>query len=214
MKDELELLKKDWQKEDSKYPKLTYNEIYKMILKKSSSIVKWIFIISLLEFAFWTLISFGLKDSESMQRFEEYDADLIVIPLSIIGYLILAYFFYLFFRNYQRISVTDNAKLLMENIIKTRKTVKHYVLFNLIYLVITTIIFTIIQFNKDQLVIDKISAATQNGEALKFYAITIGAIIILLVLVIGLLLLFYYLIYGLLLKRLNRNYKELKKLEV
>ena len=36
--DELELLKKDWQKEDSKYPKLTYNEIYKMILKKSSSV--------------------------------------------------------------------------------------------------------------------------------------------------------------------------------
>ncbi len=64
--DELELLKKDWQKEDSKYPKLTYNEIYKMILKKSSSIVKWIFIISLLEFVFWTLISFGLKDTESM----------------------------------------------------------------------------------------------------------------------------------------------------
>ena len=97
--DELELLKKDWQKEDSKYPKLSYNDIYKMILKKSSSIVKWIFIISLMEFALWTLISFGLKDSESMKRFEEYDADLIVIPLSIIGYIILAYFFYLFFKN-------------------------------------------------------------------------------------------------------------------
>ena len=61
--DELELLKKDWQKEDSKYPKLSYDEIYKMILKKSSSIVKWIFIISLLEFALWTLISFALKDT-------------------------------------------------------------------------------------------------------------------------------------------------------
>ena len=212
--DELELLKKDWQKEDSKYPKLSYDEIYRMILSKSSSIVKWIFIISLLEFAFWTLISFGLKDSESMQRFKEYEADLIVIPLSIAGYLILAYFFYLFFRNYQRISVTDSAKVLMENIIKTRKTVKHYVLFNLIYLVITTVIFSIIQFNRDELIIDKISAATQNGEAFKFYAITIGAIAIMLVLVIAILLLFYYLIYGLLLKRLNRNYKELKRLEI
>lgn len=211
--DELELLKKDWQKEDSKYPKLSYDEIYRMILSKSSSIVKWIFIISLLEFAFWTLISFGLKDSESMQRFKEYEADLIVIPLSIAGYLILAYFFYLFFRNYQRISVTDSAKVLMENIIKTRKTVKHYVLFNLIYLVITTVIFSIIQFNRDELIIDKISAATQNGEAFKFYAITIGAIAIMLILVIAILLLFYYLIYGLLLKRLNRNYKELKKIE-
>jgi len=50
--DELELLKKDWQKNDKEYPKLSYNDIYKMILKKSSSIVKWIFIISLLEFVF------------------------------------------------------------------------------------------------------------------------------------------------------------------
>lgn len=69
-----------------------------MILKKSSSIVKWIFIISLLEFVFWTLISFGLKDTESMKRFQEYDADIILIPLSVLGYIILAYFFYLFLR--------------------------------------------------------------------------------------------------------------------
>ena len=45
--DELELLKKDWQKDDANYPKLTFDEIYKMLLKKSSSIVKWIFIIFL-----------------------------------------------------------------------------------------------------------------------------------------------------------------------
>ena len=55
--DELELLKKDWQKDESSYPQLTYNELYKMILKKSSSIVKWIFIISILEFVFWIFIS-------------------------------------------------------------------------------------------------------------------------------------------------------------
>ena len=36
--DELELLKKDWKKKESSYPKLTYNEIYKLIHKKSSSI--------------------------------------------------------------------------------------------------------------------------------------------------------------------------------
>ena len=38
--DELELLKNDWQKDNANYPKLTYDEIYKMLLKKSSSIVK------------------------------------------------------------------------------------------------------------------------------------------------------------------------------
>ena len=42
--DELELLKKDWRKKEEYLPKLSYDEIYKMIWKKSSSIVKWIFL--------------------------------------------------------------------------------------------------------------------------------------------------------------------------
>lgn len=212
--DELELLKKDWQKEDSKYPKLSYDEIYKMILKKSSSIVKWIFIISLLEFVFWTLISFGLKDTESMKRFEEYDADLVLIPLSVLGYIILVYFFYLFFKNYKTISATDTAKRLMENILKTRRTVKYYVAFNLIYLVIATIAVLFIEFDQDQQLIGKLNEASANGDVFKLYATIIISVFVVLAVFIAVLLLFYYLIYGLLLKKLNRNYKELKKMEV
>lgn len=211
--DELELLKKDWNKDDNKYPKLTYDEIYKMILKKSSSIVKWIFIISLLEFAFWTCISFCLKDTKSMERFKQYDADAVIIPLTIISYIILAYFFYLFFKNYRTISATDSAKVLMENIIKTRKTVKHYVAFNLIYLVISTIVVLFLEFDRDESVINQAQKAAANGEAFKFYAGIIILTIALLAIAIGVLLLFYWLVYGLLLKRLNKNYKELKKLE-
>ncbi|MCL6294337.1 hypothetical protein [Jejuia spongiicola] len=212
--DELDLLKKDWKKDDNNFPKLSYNEIYKMILKKSSSIVKWIFIISLLEFAFWTFISFFLKDTESMKRFNQYDADAVLIPLMIAGYIILGYFFYLFFKNYKTISVTDNAKILMENILKTRKTVKQYVAFNLIYLVISTIVVLFLEFDRDQQVIDQVNQAAANGEAFKFYTGIIIATVLLLAAAIGLLLFFYWLVYGILLKRLNKNYKELKKLEV
>ncbi|WP_100612865.1 hypothetical protein [Confluentibacter lentus] len=211
--DELELLKKDWNKEDNKYPKLTYNEIYKMILKRSSSIVKWIFIISLLEFIFWTFISLLLKDTESMKRFDQFNSDAVFIPLMAIGYVILAYFFYCFFKNYKTISATDNAKVLMENILKTRKTVKQYVAFNLIYLVISTIIILIFEFNKDSIFIEQVNQATANGQALKFYVLFIITVLILLVVAIGVLLLFYWAVYGLLLKRLNRNYKELQKLD-
>lgn len=212
--DELELLKKDWQKKDSDYPKLSYNDIYKMILKKSSSIVKWIFIISLLEFAFWSLISIILKDSESMQRFKEYDADYILIPLAVVSYIILAYFFYLFFMNYRKISVTDSAKVLMENILKTRRTVKQYVAFNLIFLVLSVIVVLFIEFDKDQTLINQAQMAAANGEAFKFYASIIIATFLLLALALGVLLLFYWLVYGILLKRLNKNYRELKKLEM
>jgi len=212
--DELELLKKDWQKEDSKYPKLTYNEIYKMIQNRSSSIVKWIFIISLLEFVFWTLISFGLKDTESMKRFEAYNVDYILIPVSVIGYIILAYFFYLFFKNYRKISVADTAKNLMANILRTRRTVKQYVAFNLIYLVVATILVLFIEFDKNQELIGQLDKAAANGEVFKFYATMIISVFVVLAIFIVFLLLFYYLIYGLLLKKLNKNYKELKNLEV
>ena len=211
--DELELLKKNWKSQEDHYPKLTYDEIYKMILKKSSSIVKWIFIISLLEFAFWTLISFAFKDSDAIMRFDDYNADNIMIPMTIAGYVILAYFFYMFFRNYTTISATDNAKKLMENILKTRRTVKQYVAFNLIYLFISTFVALGILFKRDEGFVKIIEDASANGELFKLYATTILATLFALAIAIGLILVFYYLIYGLLLKRLNRNYSELKKLE-
>ena len=212
--DELELLKKDWKKNDNKYPKLTYGEIYKMILKKSSSIVKWIFIISILEFVLWTGVAIALKDAEFNKRFEEYHAENIMIPLAVLGYIILAYFFYRFFMNYRTISVTDNAKLLMEKILKTRRTVKQYVAFNLIYMAISAFVVLGIQFNKDENLISLTDKAAADGELFKFYAIIILTTVAALAIAIGLFLLFYYLIYGILLKRLNRNYRELKKIEV
>jgi len=212
--DELEILKKDWQKEGDAYPKLTYHEIYKMILKKSSSIVKWIFFISIIEFVFWSAISFLLKDTESMSRFKEYDADYVFIPLTIVSYGILAYFIYLFFKNYKSISATDSAKVLMENILKTRRTVKQYVGFNLVFLVISTIIVLFVEFEQDPNVINLTQQAKADGEIFKFYAVFILTTVLFLAAAIGILLFFYWLVYGILLKRLNKNHKELKRLEV
>ncbi|GGG58573.1 hypothetical protein [Bizionia arctica] len=213
--DELELLKKDWKSnEDTKYPKLSYKEIYKMILKKSSSIVKWIFIISILEFLLWTGISFSFKNTDYNKRFESYHAENIMIPLLILGYIILAYFFYRFYINYRTISATDSAKILMENILKTRRTVKQYVGFNLIYMAVSAFVALGVQFDRDKEMISLMDKASANGEIFKFYAMTIILTLVFLGVLIAIILGFYYLIYGILLKRLNSNYKELKKLEV
>ncbi len=212
--DELELLKKDWQKDNKDYPKLSYNDIYKMILKKSSSIVKWIFIISILEFVLWSAISFALKDADFNKKFQEYNAENIMIPFMILGYIVIAYFLYKFFMNYRTISVTDNAKVLMENILKTRRTVKQYVAVNLGFMIVSAFVVLSIQFNRDEEIISIIEKSSANGELFKFYAISIITTLLVLAVLIGVLLLFYYLIYGILLKRLNKNYKELKKLEV
>ena len=212
--DELDLLKKDWKKESDNFPKLTYNEIYNMILKKSSSIVKWIFIISLLEFAFWIVISFLLKGTSYSDKMDALDINHILIPISVISYGVLIYFFYLFYKNYRNISATDSSKALMENILKTRRTVRHYVIFNLAFLVFGAFIGAFYAINHDQNFTDKLQVATANGDVFKLYAGIVIAIVLVLILAVVVLLLFYWLIYGILLKRLNKNYNELKKLEV
>ena len=212
--DELELLKKHWKQQDTEYPKVSADAIYKMILKRSSSIVKWIFIISLLEFALWACLSFFLKDTENAQHFDKMDSDYLIIPLTVLGYVVLAYFFFLFYKNYRKISVTDNAKVLMENILRTRKTVKNYVFFNLAFMAITFVAVLYIEFDQDKVFISKAQTAAANGEAFMFYAKTILLVAGVIAVFAAVLLFFYWLIYGLLLSKLNRNYKELKKLEL
>lgn len=211
--DGLDLLKKDWDKSEGKYPKLTYDEIYKMILKKSSSIVKWIFIISLLEFAFWFGIAFLLKGTSFSGKMEKLDLDAVLIPISIISYGVIFYFFYLFYRNYKNISSTDNVKVLMENILKTRRTVRYYVIFNLASIVFGAILGTYYAINHDPETIEKMQQATTNGNQLAVYAVSIIILFGVLAVTIGLLLLFYWLVYGLLLRRLKHNYEELEELK-
>ncbi len=212
--DELELLKKDWKKGENNFPKLSYNQIYKMILKKSSSIVKWIFIISILEFVFWVAISFLLKYTGFADDIGDIESNTAFILMSVISYIILAYFFYRFYMNYRTINTTDNATTLMENILKTRRTVKQYVGFNLIAMVVSVGVLLPYFMEQDPETQTIIEQATANGELLKFYAGIIIVTLLMLAVAIGLILLFYYLIYGILLKRLNKNYRELKKLEV
>lgn len=210
--DELELLKKDWQ-ENQKFPKLSKQEIYALLHKKSSSIVKWIFILSLIEFGFWTVLALFMKDTEAQQRFDRYEMDHIMIPFMVIGYLILGYFFVTFYKNYKKISSTDSVKLLMKNILNTRKTVKQYVLFNLVFIYISLVIGVWIEMDKNpdfQLITSKF---TETNEYLVMYGIVALLTLLMMVALTGILLGFYYLVYGILLKRLKKNYKVLKEIE-
>ena len=82
------------------------------------------------------------------------------------------------------------------------------------FLVISTFAGMYIQFDQNQLIIEKAHLAAADGNLLLFYGRIILVTAIFLIGAIAILLFFYWLIYGILLKRLNRNYKELKKLEV
>lgn len=203
--DELELLKKDWKRAEKNYPSLSHDEIYKMTHSKSSSIVKWIFYISLIELALGLVLALVNP---------RIDSD-IVYPtwLEMIGYAtipVLVYFIIMFYKNYKSITATDNVRKLIKTILKTRKTVKHYVIFNLIFAGVFSAIAVFYAYIQAAGGFNKFNETAHFKE----YAILIIVIVLFSALFIGFAYGIYYLLYGILLKRLNRNYDELKKLEV
>jgi hypothetical protein len=210
--DELELLKKDWNKQDSSHKKLSAKDIYPMLLKKSSSIVKTLFYISIAELVFWILINtipYFTSDEYNAHLDEIYSNSILFNGLTILSYTVILLFIYLLFKSYKLISVTDSAKKLMESILKTRKIIKSYVLFNLIMAGISLLIGLYYAFHNDPELAQK-TEHFSNAEII----ITTIVLAIFISIFIVIIWLFYKLIYGFLLKRLNRNYTELKKLEV
>lgn len=208
--DELDLLKKDWNKQ-SKVNKLSVKDIYPMLQKKSSSIVKTLFYISIAELVFWTLLNilpFFLSPAFKAQLDTVYTDKTVLTILTFLSYAIIVLFVYLLFKAHKAISVTDSAKKLMESIIKTRKIIKYYVLYNLIMAFFSMVIGLYFGINHNPDISDKIAHASDTQIIIIYSVfISITAVFVLLIW------LFYKLIYGFLLKRLNRNYAELKKLE-
>ncbi|MCW5517511.1 hypothetical protein [Muriicola sp. Z0-33] len=214
MMDELELLKKDWQKKEEHLPRLTFDEIYKMIWKKSSSIVKWIFYISMIEFVLWATLNLISYNQESFQLEKAWHIYEISTVLNAIYYVVLIFFIYKFYQNYKQITVTDSASKLMKSILKVKRTVTQYVWFNIGIFTISflLLLYGSLKYGEES---EKIlSAASKSGNETVFW-IMFGAICLVIIgLILILIWLFYRLIYGILLKRLRVNYRELKKLEV
>lgn len=212
--DELELLKKDWQKREADLPKLSYDQIYKMIWKKSSSIVKWIFYISILEFIFWASINIIFNDPDSIQELKDLHIHKVIMVLNVVNYAIILYFIYKFYTNYKKISFTDSSKKLMSTILKVKRTVTQYVWFNLIifttYLIIN--MYGVLLYGPEGKEI--VEAASQDGNSTAFWAMVIAISVVFTAIILFLIWLFYKLLYGILLKRLRENYNELKKLEI
>lgn len=209
---ELDLLKKDWQSKEHSLPKLSYDEIYKMIWKKSSSIVKWIFYISIGEILLGLLFTFFAADKEYWQELDRIGQTEITIVTYVLSYLIVIYFIYRFYKNYKEISVTDSTSQLMNSILKTRKTVKTYIAILLglsgVYSTLLCVGYIQIDFTEQML--------AQNNGVLPDYFWPLMILVCLLMVFIVLLFLWfmYRILYGILLKKLLRNYEELKQMEV
>ena len=215
--DELELLKKDWQKKEGMLPKLSYDEIYSMIWKKSSSVVKWIFIISVIEFVLPHLLYLLPSVRDGMDFYEQLGVKNLMVGISVVNYVVVFYFIFQFYKRYREISVLDSARDLMHKIIRTRKTVKHYIIFALSLFLFSFLAIAVAIYVSDGN--NLIEVLNLGDEAKEMSIGRLKAIISFLFVVLGILStafigLIYFLIYGLLIRKLGRNYQELKKLEI
>ncbi len=207
MMEELDLLKKDWKKNESSFEQVSEVAIYKMIHQKSSSIVKWILIISILEVLLWTGISVFYNSDEYLKKMHSEYLIGYFKYITVFNYVVIAVFIYMFYRNYKSISTITSTKQLMSDIMKTRKTVQYYVWYNLGMIVISMIIGFVLVFTVDP----KMQQLTAKNNGLLFMIVFCTICILI---IVGLFWLFYRLIYGILLRKLYKNYNELKKIDL
>lgn len=214
MLDELDLLKKDWQKKETNLPRLTYEEIYKMIWKKSSSVVRWIFYISIIEFLLPHLLYLipSFRNEMDYNFAKRLGVDNWIIALTIVQYAVAIYFILQFYKRYREISVLDDAKKLMNKIFRTRRTVKHYVLFCLAMVLLIFGVF-IVGMALDDNLVETLNLKNQNVDPDQFKWLLIGIMTVAGILFTGFLAGIYFLLYGLLTRKLSRNYIELKRME-
>lgn len=203
---ELDLLKKAWKKDNTSFEQLSEGTLYSMIHKRSSSIVKWILIISILEFIVLRgsdlLVLLDEKYKKEMNLAHLYGFEVVI---TIINYIVLTVFIALFYKNFKVINTGSSTKKLMKDILNTRKIVKYYVWYNLLLVAFSSTIAVYFEIKNNS----RVSLLYSKHESL---FIVVGIAII----AISILLfwLFYKLLYGILLNKLNTNYKELSKIEL
>ncbi|MDO4763421.1 MAG: hypothetical protein Q4A00_03460 [Flavobacteriaceae bacterium] len=201
--DELELLKQDWSKEkDNEFKIYSEDELFQMTKKKSVSVAKWVFIIALCEILFWIGLGFLLEEKSLEEppfrggTFETivaiFDAFATAMPFLFLGIII--------YLNY-KIRNTEDPKKLMRKILLMKNAVRWYIRIFLIEVLLVILIssfFSIYGYSRvDYMVI-----------------MMIIPILALFTFIIILFLRFiYHLIYGNLIYKLEKNYKELQEME-
>ncbi|SIQ21820.1 hypothetical protein SAMN05880574_1089 [Chryseobacterium sp. RU37D] len=216
---DLDSLKKMWQ-EQPVQKKYDDTEILQMLNRKSRNYVKYIFWISVAEFVFFSALGlfyfFRGEESTSFikvlerlgaQKTPEVESnfDNAYLIVKILSLLITAYFVYKFYQNYRKIKIEENLKGLITRIIKFKKTVNAFILISIALLIAFTSVFTAFIFY---------ALNTQNIEPKSAdLTIVIVGIIVSTVLSVSLIWLYYKLVYGIIIKKLDRNLKQLKEID-
>lgn len=216
---DLDSFKKTWQ-EQPVQEKYDNNEILKMLNRKSRNYVKYIFWISVFEFFFFSVMGIfyffqGDETNGFLSYLEKLGAkktpevensfDNIYLVLKILSLLVTAYFVYKFYQNYRKIRIEENLKGLITRIIKFKKTVNAFILISILLLVAFTSIFTIFIFYS----LNSQNIEPKNSDLIIF---VIG-IILTTGLSALLIWLYYRLVYGIIMKKLDKNLIQLKEID-
>ncbi|KQC34090.1 hypothetical protein AAU57_12670 [Nonlabens sp. YIK11] len=212
--DQLDILKSKWQSQKSDYPTYTAQQLTGLIAKKSSSIVKWIFYIGIGEFVLLTLINIFYMDGENVQGYVAALGEPLYYGSYIFSYVVVLFFIYRFWINYKNISADQPARKLMKNILKTRRTMKWYIWYNLIFIMIFGIIGAVMLLFNSPEFSELINSTEFQEHKVRFMAGYITVMVLFFAVFCAIIYGIYSLIYGILLRRLKRNYEELKKMEV
>jgi hypothetical protein len=202
---ELDLLKKDWKKSEASFKQLSEKDIYAMIHKKSSSIVKWILIVSILEFVILNGIGFLLPQDPYLAKYDQLHPYLSL--LEDFNYLVILGFIILFYKNYKTISILNNASLLIQHILTTRKIVHYYIYWNILITGFIGAFGFIDGWNYSWKESGK--AGTIPDHGVEMIIPFVLAMLFIMLFIWG----FYKLLYGNFLKKLKVNYNELQKIE-
>lgn len=216
---DLDSFKKTWQ-EQPVQAKYDSTEILQMLNRKSRNYVKYIFWISVAEFLFFSVLGlfyfFQDEESDSFRKILEKlgaqkapeietNFDHAYLAIKILSLLITAYFVLKFYQNYRKIKIEENLKGLIIRIIKFKKTVNAFILISIALLIAFTFVFTAFIFY----VLNAQNVQPDNSNLI----IVIIGIIVSTVLCVLLIWLYYRLVYGIIIRKLDRNLKQLKDIE-
>lgn len=209
---DLDTYKKSWENQPVETRSLSAIDIYKMSHSKSSSIVKWIFIIGILELIFWTSLNF-IVPQKYLEVYKDFKIMEMLKATTYAHYVVILIFLALFYKNYNSISITDNTKRLMNRILSVRKTVKYYVYYNLGTIIISNVVVVSILLGQPDKLIKAINPNGLNVETDTLITTFLVASVVMVLIIFAIIWLFYRFTYGRLLKKLNKNYKELDHLD-
>ncbi|PIE50008.1 MAG: beta-carotene 15,15'-monooxygenase [Flavobacteriales bacterium] len=216
---DIENLKNTWQNQQVK-PKYNTHEILQMLNKKSRNYVKYIYWVSLVEFILFFAITlfYVFKGNENEPFYQlmatlgieknsniEANFENLHFLLEIVSIIIGAFFVIRFYLQMKKVHCEDNLKKFISKIIAFRKTVRAFIIANIVVIACYFVLVIIgIRYLINEQNIE-LSSSVKTGLLIA---------VIVAILVSGIMIWLYYkIIYGILLNRLNTTLKQLQDIE-